>query len=98
MRSLLKLATTCSVSSVDASSTTISSKSWYVWARTLRIAERRNAERLCVGIMTLTLGIDHLSTREGSADQHAPGATSQRATPRQDSRRARQQPHPAASA
>src|SRR5262249_3901686 len=69
-------------------------KSWYVWARTLRIAERRNAERLCVGIMTLTLGSDHLCTREGSADQHPPGATSQRATPRQASRRERQQRHP----
>ena len=49
-------AMTCGVSSVEQSSTMSSSKSAKVCASTLLTARGNNAVRLCVGIMTLTLG------------------------------------------
>src|ERR1700754_2943436 len=64
MRRSANAATASAVPSVDASSTTMISKSWQVWARTLSMARRTVAGRLNTGITTLTLGsIDELSDR-----------------------------------
>jgi hypothetical protein len=46
------------VESVDASSTTISSKSVNVWARMLSTAARRKRASLRTGITTLTAGME----------------------------------------
>src|SRR5947209_14109604 len=44
------------VSSVEPSSTTTTSRSWKVWAATLSSVSRRNAPPLWVGTQTLTRG------------------------------------------
>ena len=64
-----KLRTTAPVPSVEASSTTISSKSARVWARTLRIASPRNVAPLLVGMQTLDLRTGPGTRRRGSRDR-----------------------------
>ena len=56
MRGSANAAATCGVSSAEQSSTIRISKSWQVCARTLFTARGSSAARLCVGMMTLTLG------------------------------------------